>query len=224
VNRKVPISVGENYHLYNRGVDKRTIFNDTDDYRRFLALMYLCNSDVPVDMANLTPVPGGRTFWDVFEEDRGKPIVAIGAYVLMPNHFHILGKEVREDGLQTFMRKLGTGYAMYFNTKYERSGALFEGKYKSQHIDNDPYLRYAFSYIYMNPVKLVPGEKDWKENGIKDIRRVKSFLESYDYSSMPNHDNDPRLGKILQSEHFPKYYSGVAEMEQEISDWLSMKK
>ena len=111
---------------------------------------------------------------------------------------------------------------MYFNLKYDRTGALFEGKFKSQHIDTDEYLRYIYSYIYLNPVKLVPGEKEWKEGGIKDMQKVRSFLSGYEYSSMPKLvDDRPLFSSIISTNDFPKYFESVAEMEQEVLGWLA---
>ena len=80
---------------------KRIIFNNTDDYDRFILLLYLCNSSNSVDIKNL--FDEGMTFNDILNLDRGNSLVSIGSYVLMPNHFHILAKEVIEGGISKFM-------------------------------------------------------------------------------------------------------------------------
>jgi REP element-mobilizing transposase RayT len=218
MNRKVPISVDEYYHLYNRGVDKRRIFSSNADYQRFIALLYLCNSKKPVDVRNT--IREGRTFASVFEEDRGQPIVALGAWCLMPNHFHLLCKEIDEGGTALFMQKLCTAYSMYFNRKIGRSGSLFEGKFKSQHVDTDEYLRYMYAYIYLNPVKLVEGEHKWKEHGIRDLKKVSSFLSAYDSSSMPKALRNDPYAKILEEKEFPGYFESTASMERDVLSWL----
>ena len=86
--RKVPFIGGEHYHIYNRGTDKRIIFNDDHDYRRFMMLLYLCNSTNPVNISD--ELKKGRSFFELMEIDRGENLVNIGSYCLMPNHFHIL--------------------------------------------------------------------------------------------------------------------------------------
>src|SRR3989344_754162 len=160
--RKTPFVSNEYYHLYNRGNSKQKIFHDTEDYRRFITLLYTCNSE---NNFRMFLVENG------FEKDpylwqRGKNLVSIGAYCLMPNHFHILVTEGEEGGISKFMQKLSTAYVMYYNQKYERTGGLFEGKFKSEHLDKDTYLKYIFSYIHLIPIKLL--QKDWREVGIKN--------------------------------------------------------
>ncbi len=215
------IAIDEYYHIYNRGVDKRIIFHDVHDYNRFLLLMYLCNSNRPVNLEE--HFRKGRSFTDMFHSVRGTPLVAIGAWCLMPNHFHFLCKEIVEGGTQKFFHKVCTGYSMYFNTKYQRTGTLFEGRYKSQHIDSDRYLRYLYAYIYLNPVKLVPGESSWKEKGISDKSKVRKFLNEYDYSSMPRVGKSKLLESILSPVHFPRYYESLNQMEKDILEWLSLE-
>src|SRR3989339_706195 len=114
--RKQSFAPGEYYHLYNRGTEKRIIFLDEQDYHHFLFLMYICNTTKSIELRNI-----GESF------DRGKTIVDIGAFCLMPNHFHILVREKIESKTSTYMRKLLTGYSMYFNKKYKRTGKLYEG-------------------------------------------------------------------------------------------------
>lgn len=110
----------EYYHVYNRGTEKRNIFLDNADYRRFVELLYLSNSTYAVDIRHVR-----RTYNSVYEFSRDNPLVYIGAYCLMPNHFHILLTPAIENGVQTFMLKLSTGYSMYFNKRNSRTGSLF---------------------------------------------------------------------------------------------------
>ena len=106
MSNRIPASIEEYYHVYNRGVDKREIFLNDHDYQRFSLLMYLCNGNKPVNIAN--ELQKGRTFFELWDMDKGDPLVAIGAYVLMPNHFHILVTPISENGLSIFMKKLST--------------------------------------------------------------------------------------------------------------------
>ena len=164
--RKVPFVQGEYYHIYNRGNSKQKIFHDRQDCLHFLKLLYLSNSERSFVL---------REIKDIYMINKGKDIVAIGAYCLMPNHFHLLITEKVEGGITKFMHKLSTGYSMYYNKKYARTGSLFEGKFHSSYIDRDQYLKYIFSYIHLNPVKLI--DPMWKEKGIKNHDSAVNFLK-----------------------------------------------
>ncbi len=152
--------------------------------------------------------------------DRGKNLVLIGAWCLMPNHFHLLIKENGEGGISKFMQKLATAYSMYFNTKYSRTGGLFEGRFKSSHIDNDRYLKYIFSYINLNPVKLI--DSDWKEKGIKNKKQSFDFLCGYKFSSFLDYLGTIRKESIiLDSKSFPNYFPTSDSFKREILEWIN---
>src|SRR3989344_7191153 len=129
--RKDPFITGEYYHIYNRGIDKRIIFKSRKDYERFMMLMYLSNSNGSFRLYDLLNKQH-KTFSEILVMDRDKPLVSIGVWCLMTNHFHLLIRQEVDGGITKFMRKLGTGYSMFFNIRYERSGALFGGLFKSK--------------------------------------------------------------------------------------------
>jgi len=129
----------EFYHVYNRGVDKKNIFKDLRDFNRFLKGMVQFNN--PKVVGNLER--GHRVSTD-------QKLVNIVAYGVNPNHFHFILEQVSKKGIEKFMHKLGMGYAKYFNTKYKRSGALFQGKFKAKLIDTDEYLLHLSVYINLN--------------------------------------------------------------------------
>ena len=181
MERKTPFLVGETYHAYTRGVEKRIVFEDRKDYQRMQLLLYLCNSDKSVHMQNLFTKHKGEPLIKMFEEKRSETLVEVIAYSLMPNHIHLLLKEKIEGGISRFMLKLMTAYSMYFNTKNERSGPLFTRPFRSKHVDSDEYLRWLFSYILLNPLDI--HQKDWEEQGLKNKRVAKIFLREYPYSS-----------------------------------------
>ncbi len=223
--RKIPLEIDQFYHIYNRGVDKRVVFEHESDHRRFALLLYLCNSKTPVRFDHL-PNWKGETLPElieaVFNSRIDKHIVAIGAYCLMPNHFHLLVREMTEGGISLFMQKLSTAYTMYFNASRKRTGALFQGVFKATHAHSDEYLKYLFSYLHLNPVKLI--DKDWKENGIKNIPKTKQFLLSYPYSSYLDYAGMKReFAKILDQRHFPNYFQSKKDIEEHISDWLKYR-
>src|SRR3989344_5794707 len=130
MERKFKFSIDEFYHLYNRGIEKRTIFLDLKDKERFINLLFLCNGSKPLVFKD---IPQGLPLGKV---NKGEPLVAIGAYCLMPNHFHILVSEIIENGISKFIWKLLTAYSMYFNKKYKRTGRLFEGTFRAEYVDS----------------------------------------------------------------------------------------
>jgi len=212
--RSFQFAPGEFYHLYNRGVEKRTIYQDTKDHQRFTELLYVANTSGPTNLREIK-----REHENLYEWDRGEPLVAIGAYCLMPNHFHILLTPLQEDGVSVFMNKLGTSYAMYFNRKYKRTGALFEGKFKAKHASSDEYLKYLFAYIHLNPVKL--HQPDWKERGIEDGVQAYDFASDFNYSSLRDYQHQPRPESvILNTQSFPEYFSNMATRRAELLEWL----
>jgi len=220
MNRKHVFSIGEFYHIYNRGSDKRIIFNDSHDYERFIKLLYICNSSQVVNLRDL--FHKGETFVNIFDIGRAKPLVSIGAWCLMPNHFHLLLKEVTENGISKFMQKLTTAYTMYFNKKYTRVGSLLQGVFKSEHITEDRYLKYLFSYIHLNPIKLISSESKWKEVGIKDIKKVEDFLENYTYSSYRDcMKKETSYLNIIDEKEFPNYFLNTKEAAEEVQEWLN---
>lgn len=214
--RGVKLVSGEYYHIYNRGNSKQRIFLDPEDYMHFIGLLYACNQKGNLKIGNLKK---GQTLFDLNRDDC---LVSIGAYCLMPNHFHILTTQVGDENISNFMQKLSTAYSMYFNKKYQRTGSLFEGKFKAQHLDTDRYLKYIFSYIHLNPVKLI--QSDWKEVGIKNQGEAFAYLNTYRYSSYLDFLEEGRTqGKILNMDVFPKYFSSKKSFLREIIDWLSYK-
>jgi len=213
MNRKLQFSIGEFYHLYNRGINKMPIFLDVFDKKRFIKLLFVCNSRKSVVFKSIQ----GQSLDEI---DRGETLVDIGIYCLVPNHFHLLIKEKTENGISEFVKKVATGYSMYFNKKYERTGSLFEGPFKAKRIDTDEYLKYIFSYIHLNPIKII--DSQWKENKITDRVKAKNYLQKYPYSSYFEYIGGKRQEeKILEKDSFPEYFSQPKEFDDFINDWLS---
>lgn len=127
------------YHVYNRGVEKRTIFLDDNDYVVFLGLLKKYLIGKAARSAN-------RHAFDNLSED-----VYLIAYCLMPNHFHLLFLQTEQAAITRLMRRVMTAYAMYFNHRYNRVGGLFQGRYKASRITTDAYLYHISRYIHMNP-------------------------------------------------------------------------
>lgn len=213
MSRNVVFAPDEYYHLYNRGTEKRKIFLNEADRNRFISLLYLCNASEHVQIS-----ADRFTYTECFAHERQSPLTAIGAYCLMPNHFHLLVREMKEGGISKFMQKLLTAYTMYFNTKYQRSGALFQGKFKATHAASDRHLKYLYAYIHLNPIKCI--DPEWKKRGATDRRRAKAYLADYKNSSYADYMDVKRMeGKILSRKEFPDYFTGN-DFSWMIDEWL----
>lgn len=129
------------YHVYNRGVESRTVFLDDNDYRMFLYfLKYYLEEPQPDDIKQLK-----RSL---------RTKVSLLCYCLMPNHYHLLLKQFTRDGMTRLIRAVSTNYACYFNSRYQRVGSLFQGIYKAALVDSDPYILHVSRYIHLNPSEL----------------------------------------------------------------------
>jgi len=172
--RKHTFEVSEYYHIYNRGNDKRNIFLDEYDLHRFIQSVVELN----------VPEPIGSIYENSFKNRRRRlgsettKLVSLSAYCLNPNHFHFLMTPLMEKGVEKFMQKLG-GYTRYFNEKHKKSGTLFQGVFKSKHIQNNRYLLHLSAYINMNNRDELGSEttklsrsslEEWVEKEYKGVR------------------------------------------------------
>ena len=143
MKKREKIEIAEYYHIFNRGVEKRRIFYKRADYERFIKSLIIFNTDKPSWKASDMEKTG------VIPTD-DEQLVSLIAYCVNPNHFHLILKEKTKGGISTFMKKVCTGYAMYFNKKNERSGILFQGRFKSIHISSNDLLLYVSAYVNCN--------------------------------------------------------------------------
>ena len=141
--RKVALVEGEYYHIFNRGVDKRKVFLSEVDFRRFKVSMQEFNTELPI----------GSIYEHSYNKEMrkgDKSLVELIAYRLNPNHFHFILRQVTDNGISKFMRRLGNGYTKYFNERNKRGGSLFQGKFKSIHISSNEQLIYLSAYVNLN--------------------------------------------------------------------------
>lgn len=214
VATRFPLTVGEWYHCYNRGVEKRKVFQSKSDYERFLFLMYVGNGSKPIQTSHLKSNRLQNAFVDTSLE-RDEPLTEIGTYSLMPTHSHFVLKEIRKNGIARFMQKVFTGYTMYFNKKNERTGALFAGTYKSRHLIDDRYLKMVVPYVHLNPVELI--EPRWKD-GKGNIVTIEKWLKQYPYSSLPDFLGVERLERKLISESIFELFDSIPSTKEMLMD------
>jgi len=226
--RKTQLINNEFYHIYNRGTDKRIIFNDDFDFCRFVFQMYACNVGRPVNIFRKGVAVPGRIILEGGEPIKGfivregSPLVNILSFCLMPNHFHFILQQRAERGISKFMQKLGTAYTMYFNLRNERSGSLFQGKFKAVHIGDENFLLHLSRYIHLNPIEIL--QSHWKEEGIREWEKANDFLESFQWSSYPDYIG-LRKSKITDRNIFNYYFNffskkGVKDYKEFLISWL----
>jgi putative transposase len=226
--RKTKFIESEYYHIYNRGNSKQQIFHDAQDYERFKKMLFMCNGKKKFKFKELLKVEK-----NAYEFDRGESIVKVVSYVMMPNHFHLFLTPCGAGGINStdsnlgnnlsiFMKRLTVSYSKYYNYKYSKIGSLFEGSFKAEHVNNDNYFKYLFSYIHLNPVKLI--QKDWKEIGIKDFNATKKFLQEYRHSSFLDYfSTSVPYGGIVDKHAFLSKIPTNTDLSKEIFDWLNFK-
>lgn len=168
--RNVVRSYQENgyYHVYNRGVEKRTIFLDQQDYRIFLYYLFIYLAPPAIIAKAYPKLPLPLRNNNLY----GK--ISLIAYVLMGNHFHLLVKQDQIDATTKLLRRVSNGYTQYFNKKHHRVGGLFQGVFKAVPVETDEYLLHLTRYIHQNPLKLL-GNTDGEP------------LSSYPWSSYPTY-------------------------------------
>jgi len=164
------------YHVYNRGVEKRNIFLDEQDYRVFLSYLKIYLSPLKETIKNTD-----KNINLDYEEKNSKIYrlnslsnffnkINLISYVLMPNHFHLELQQIGIKDIENFMRCLITKYTMYFNKRYKRVGPLFQGRYKAVSIFGKERLIDLSNYIHINPIEFLGKGQ---------------VLESYSWSSYP---------------------------------------
>ncbi|HTH93465.1 MAG TPA: transposase [Candidatus Paceibacterota bacterium] len=159
--RKQKFGVGEKFHVFNRGVDKRHIFLDKNDVERFLLCMKIFND---VELSGSLK----KALSKKYMKSDAVPLVNFIAHSPEINHFHFILEEAVENGISKFIKRVTGGYAWYFNNKYKRSGTLFESPFKAKHIGSNEYLLYVSAYVNLNDQQkqysdLVAGISSWGE-------------------------------------------------------------
>lgn len=147
MRRKVNFVTGEFYHIYNRGVDKRPIFSGVDDIKRFFQSMEEFNTEKAI----------GSIYENSFLKTKksqlgseASKLVNFVCYCLNSNHYHFVLEQVLDNGIEKFMQRFGTGYTKYFNNRHKRTGSLFQGVFKSSHINSNEYLLHVSAYVNLN--------------------------------------------------------------------------
>lgn len=174
--RKIPLVTGEYYHIFNRGVNKTHIFENSSTYRRCInQINYYRHQNTPTKYSTLILMKQElrSSIWDSVLQSNQKHVEII-AFCLMPNHFHFLLKQLSDYGIAKFMSNFQNSYSRYYNTKFDRSGPLLTGKFQSVRVENDEQLLHVSRYIHLNPL-------------IGHIVSNFKQLKKYKWSSLPQY-------------------------------------
>lgn len=212
---KPPFVNKEIYHIVNRGVEKRDIFMDDGDRVRFMHHLFSFNDTKTIQ--NLRR--------NVFKMNEVEPrslereeLVEILAFTLMPNHYHLLLRQRVDGGIVKFMQKLGTGFTMFFNKKYDRVGPLFQGGFKAVLIEKDAHFMYIPHYIHLNPLDLM--QKQNKRGRTSFVKQQIEFLENYRWSSFPDYVGKRNFPSITQRKFLLNFFGGSNKYKQDIIEFL----
>ena len=204
--RNLPLVTGEIYHTLNRGTGSIPIFRTDKDYQKFLAiLLYYQNAQVPFRFSRFVHLE--REERVKLKKDLAKKkifLVEIIAYCLMENHFHLLLKQEKDNGIMNLLRLVQNSYSHYFNKKSKRKGLLFEGSFKAIRVETEPQLLHLSRYIHLNP---------YSAYAVKNL----SSLFKYPYSSLGEYINK-RQKEVCQKNTILKLLSSRKKYKQFVSN------
>lgn len=218
------------YHILNRGVDKRKIFLDKQDYFRFIHDLFEFNDERSASAVFYS----FKTFRESEKKEKEyldfaspnikkgrelrKLLVNIHAFCLMPNHYHLLVSPRIEGGVIKFMRKLDIGYSKYFNQKYKRKGALFEGRYKRILVNKESHFCHLPYYIHFNPLDFK--FKEWREGKLRNYKQAIEYLNNYRWSSHLDYLGKKNFPSVTNRTFLLKIFGGEEEYEKTMKKWL----
>ena len=238
--RKEKFVNGGIYHLILRGIDNNLLFKNIDDHYRGIFCIYEFNHDKRVEIRDKRrarmkikeevkrvaqkfekeKARGQRVSADLLTDPRDK-LVEVLAFCLMPNHVHLLVRQLKNDGITKFMRKLGAGYGRYFNKKYQRKGYVFQNRFKAVCIKNDEQLKIVLTYIHANPASLI--EPKWKEKGIRSLAKIIKFLGSYKWSSYQDYIGGENFPSVTGRKFSLDTIGGQNKCKEFLIDYLKYK-
>lgn len=215
--RKGEFFDGEYYHIWNRGIEKRNIFLDEKDYIRFLTTIFVFQGNAVfnpfshvvehiekimfVRKKNILTIEPSRfnmdkKFSEFTAHILNKQIIELIAFILLPNHFHLLVRQIKKRGISSYMSRGGNSYTKYFNIRHKRKGPLFEGTFNSTHIDTQEYLDYLSAYVHKN----ISQSKQW---------RGKEWL--YPWSSFNDYVQGNNWGGLLKLDDLLNHFESNEE-------------
>ncbi len=215
---------GNVYHLISRGVDGRKLFLDDLDYLRFIHDLFEFNDVNPPQNLNhffntrSKSMAIARPYIHPERKSR-KLLLELLAFVLMPNHYHLMVRAYSSDGITKFMKKLNMGYSHYFNVRYKRQGTLFQGRYKSVAVTSHSHFLHLPYYIHLNPLDLYMPE--WRDRNLSNHKKAMDFLEGYRWSSFLDYTGKKNFPSVTQRDFLVSFFGDVNNYKTEMTRWLS---
>jgi len=231
--RKEHFNNGDIAHIVLRAIDNNLLFKDINDYYRGIFASYEFNNALPVVMRDrrvarkklkeaiangiIDPVSAAT-----IEAARRDKFVEILAFAFMPNHIHLLVRQLKDGGITRFMHKFDLGVGSYLNARYKRKGPVFQSRFVAVPILSDEQLEVAFVYIHTNPIALI--EPGWKEKGIANPERAIEFLENeYRWSSYGDYLGKKNFPSVTDREFIIKLLGGVDCCKECVDTWIKHK-
>jgi len=228
--RKEKFENGDIAHIILRGVDGNLLFRDISDYYRGIFSIYEFNNLKSVSIKKrrriidrLKKVGRGPTSAIADRIDERDKMVELLCFCFMPNHIHLLIKQVGDNGITEFMRKIGTGYGGYINRKYHKEGHVFQSNFQAVKITTNEQLEIVFAYISTNPISLI--YKDWKNIRVedKDFKKTTEFLKEYKWSSYSDYIGTKNFSSVTQREFILELFGGENKCKEFVEDYIKNK-
>lgn len=181
--RTVPLITGEYYHIYNRGINKQPIFLGTRDFDRIMLLLEFYSFDRPklrFSKYKQLSQKDRKIFFDQLNK-KHKKLIEVISFCFMPNHFHLLIRQLKDNGISRFAGILQNSYTRYFNVKHKKIGPLLQGQFKAIRVEDDNQLLHLSRYIHLNP---------YTSFIVKELNELKS----YQWSSFMEYINGENSG------------------------------
>ncbi len=225
--RKDNFVEGECYHIYNRTIANYRVFSDERNAKYLLRAFLLANSTKSSEAFKCLRNNQPKATFDVAfglgkaleTLKQGEKIVDLLCFAIMQDHYHLLLKERRENGIIDFVRKCDISISKYINIRNNRRGSLFESRFKSKHIDSNEYLVHSSVYMHLNPLDIISG-KEWREHKLQNWEEIRKPIFDYPWSSLksffePSSENSLLSGQEIITEQF----KNKEEYEEFLKDW-----
>ena len=181
-------TVGNFYHVFTKSIAGYQIFRIDNDYERMIETMqYYVYENIPIRFSFYKRLKEDKRLKNAAGLDKLNKLVDMIAYCIMPTHIHLLLTPLKENGISIYMKNLLNSYTRYFNTKNNRKGPLWQGRFKDVIIESDEQLLHLTRYIHLNPTSsdLVENPEDWKYSSYneyigKSDKQVCNFKEYID--------------------------------------------
>ncbi len=229
MRKVIPLITDNIYHVMARGNNHQNIFHVEADYFRLIKDLYEFNDEDTTSgvervllwrkptVTGSDPVTVGKKRI----KKKRKLLVEILVFCFMPNHFHLLLRQLKNGGISEYMKRVKGGYATYLNCKHGSKGSIFQSHIKAVEIKSDDQLNTVFSYIHTNPCQLV--EPNWKTAGLRNEKKALEILDSYRWSSYLDYTGKKNFPSLTNRELFMELYGGAKGCANAVRGWIKHK-